>query len=290
MTMEFDLIGLDASMANAIRRIMIAEVPTVAIEKVFMMNNTGIMQDEVLSHRLGLIPLKADPHAFQFKKASQNPTDLNTIVMKLDVKCSRKQGVPASETDPEKAYENSTVRAGDLVWEPKGEQATRFVGAPIQPANPDIVITKLRPGQEIVAELHCEKGLGKVHAKWSPVGTAFYRLLPDIILQRAIEGKAAHRFKALFPPGVIEVSKEKGKEVAIVANPRLYTMDREVLRHKEFEDAVKLTHVRNHFIFGVESTGAMTPDTIVIDALDILKKKCQAVKDALTKLSDPDAM
>lgn len=58
---EFDLIGVDASIANAYRRIMIAEVPIMAIEKVYMMNNTSIMPDDVLAHRMGLIPIKADP-------------------------------------------------------------------------------------------------------------------------------------------------------------------------------------------------------------------------------------
>lgn len=58
---EFDLIGLDASIANALRRTLMAEVPTVAIENVYVWNNTSIVVDEVLSHRLGLVPLKINP-------------------------------------------------------------------------------------------------------------------------------------------------------------------------------------------------------------------------------------
>lgn len=81
---EFDMIGLDASIANAIRRVLIAEVPTMAIEKVHIYNNTSIIQDEVsptwlvkhynygwlnlkvLAHRFGLIPIFADPRKFAF--------------------------------------------------------------------------------------------------------------------------------------------------------------------------------------------------------------------------------
>lgn len=59
MDMEFDLIGVHPSLANAFRRILISEVPTMAIEKVYIYNNTSIIQDEVFAHRLGLIPLKA---------------------------------------------------------------------------------------------------------------------------------------------------------------------------------------------------------------------------------------
>ena len=84
---EFDLIGIDASIANAIRRILIAEIPTMAIEKVFLLNNTSLLQDEVLSHRLGLIPIKADPRLFEWKLPDDTLTDLNTIVFKLEVSC-----------------------------------------------------------------------------------------------------------------------------------------------------------------------------------------------------------
>lgn len=62
----FDMVGIDAPVANAIRRILLSEVPTMAIETVYIYKNTGIVQDEVLSHRLGLIPLRADPRKMQY--------------------------------------------------------------------------------------------------------------------------------------------------------------------------------------------------------------------------------
>ena len=44
------------------------QVPTMAIEKVFVFNNTSIIQDEVMAHRLGLIPIKADPRMFEYRQ------------------------------------------------------------------------------------------------------------------------------------------------------------------------------------------------------------------------------
>ena len=44
---EFDMVGIDAPIANAFRRILLAEVPTMAIEKVHIYNNTTLIQDEV---------------------------------------------------------------------------------------------------------------------------------------------------------------------------------------------------------------------------------------------------
>lgn len=65
--MELDLISINASIANALRRILISEIPTMAIEKVMIYNNTSIIQDEILAHRLGLIPLKANPSLFEYR-------------------------------------------------------------------------------------------------------------------------------------------------------------------------------------------------------------------------------
>ena len=91
----FELIGADASFANALRRIMIAEVPTVALEFVYMWNNSGLIHDEVLSHRLGLIPLNVDPRLFDEygfdvdEDGNPAATDRNTIVFRLNVTCGR---------------------------------------------------------------------------------------------------------------------------------------------------------------------------------------------------------
>jgi DNA-directed RNA polymerase I and III subunit RPAC1 len=65
--LEFDLVGVDASIANALRRVLMAEVPTVAVEGMYVWNNTSIVQDEVLAHRIGLVPLRIDPEEVQMK-------------------------------------------------------------------------------------------------------------------------------------------------------------------------------------------------------------------------------
>lgn len=83
--MVFDLIGIDAALANAFRRILLAEVPTMAIEKVFILTNTSMIQDEVLAHRLGLIPILADPREFVPKQEEDDPAETNTIAFRLQV-------------------------------------------------------------------------------------------------------------------------------------------------------------------------------------------------------------
>ncbi|RUS26668.1 DNA-directed RNA polymerase [Jimgerdemannia flammicorona] len=274
--MEFDLIGIDASIANAFRRILIAEVPTMAIEMVYIMNNTSIIQDEVLAHRLGLIPVQANPTLFDYKNSEESPTDLNTIVFKLKIKCDNNPDASPDEQDPQKKYKNSNVYSGDLIWEPKGDQIERFKDDPIKPVLDDILIAKLRPGQELDIEMHCTKA------------TASYRLLPEIILKKEITGDLADKFAACFAEGVVEVVTEDGVKKAKVVNPRKDTVSREVLRHSEFQDIVKLTRVRDHFIFNIESTGAILPQELFLQAIQVLIEKAKYVKVALANVTASD--
>ncbi|PPD94613.1 hypothetical protein GOBAR_DD08366 [Gossypium barbadense] len=78
--MEFDMIVIDAAIANSFRRILIAEIPTMAIEKVLIANKTSIIQDEVLAHRLGLVPIRVDPRLFDYLSENDQPNEKNTIV------------------------------------------------------------------------------------------------------------------------------------------------------------------------------------------------------------------
>jgi DNA-directed RNA polymerase I and III subunit RPAC1 len=115
----FSLIGIDASIANAFRRILLAEIPTLAIETVYITNNTSVVQDEVLASRLGLIPLKGGKLGInQMTRilkdgegtAQSVLSDYNTVVMKLDIECKWKKDGPqklrAGITDVDELYEN----------------------------------------------------------------------------------------------------------------------------------------------------------------------------------------
>lgn len=249
---EFDLIGVDASIANAIRRVLMAEVPTVAIEHVYIWNNTSIIQDEVLAHRLGLIPIYFDPDRIIFKNPGDEATEENTLVFTLHVRCERNKAAESTKTDEEAKYTDANVYSSAITWDPKGEQEAIFGADPPRPVNPDILLAKLRPGQELRMELHCEKGIGRDHAKFSPVATASYRLLPHIdIAAGGIPRKHQKKFIECFPKGVIGVRRTvgtAGEEEVYVKNPRLDTVSREVLRYKEFEGKVKLGRVRDHFL------------------------------------------
>ncbi|ORZ34406.1 DNA-directed RNA polymerase [Catenaria anguillulae PL171] len=286
-SIEFDMIGVHASVANTIRRILLSDIPTVAFDQVYIFNNTGVMVDEVLSHRLGLIPIQFDPSLLQDRAPGEAPTDLNTLVFKLNVKCTARPDVPASAPKQQRLVHHH-VTAADLEWSPEATQAEFLQGAaaPVIP-HKDIVITKLNEGEEVNLVLHAIRGKGSDHAKFSPVGTATYRLMPEIHMLRPVVGDEAVKFQQCFPKGVIELEYDQktGKHVAKVADARKDTVSREVLRHKEFEDAVTLSRKRDHFIFRVESVGILEPQVLMVEAFKVLRAKAADLKKCLDALN-----
>ncbi|KAK0670388.1 DNA-directed RNA polymerase [Cercophora samala] len=306
---SFSLIGIHASIANAFRRIMIADVPTLAIETVFININTSVIQDEVLAHRLGLIPFTGGREGLTefikwFKKPAEgeepNLKDFNTVELALNVKCEHNENADPNETDPTKLYHHAHVYAKDIVFRPIGRQVDHFSGEnTIRPVNPDILIAKLRPGQEINLTMHMHKGVGSDHAKFSPVATASYRLMPTITITEPILGRDAEKFQKCFPKGVIGLEKVTAKEAAqkgsgyeghegelkaVVVDPKSDTVSREALRHEEFKDKVKLGRRRDHFIFLVESTGQWKSDAIFVESVAHLKMKAKSLEKQLVNM------
>ena len=312
----FSLVGLDASIANAFRRILLAEIPSLAIEKVFIEENDSVISDEILAHRLGLIPLAGSTdflHYLQYRPRpaqgllGEDPTktktediakETDTAIFKLEVECKYREGLgPKSEGTPEELYEHSNVYAEDLQFDPVGEQIAKFADITgdgrLKPTNPKILVAKLRPGQRISLQAWAVKGVGGDHAKFSPVATATYRLLPTIDIISPIVGADAKKFARCFPKGVIgldNVTEEEseqqdtayagqaGEKKAVVKDTMKDTVSRECLRHPEFVDKVKLGRVRDHFIFSVESTGQTPSDQLFLESVTILRGKCRIMK------------
>eukprot|EP00200_Dunaliella_tertiolecta_P003046 CAMPEP_0202357010 /NCGR_PEP_ID=MMETSP1126-20121109/11221_1 /ASSEMBLY_ACC=CAM_ASM_000457 /TAXON_ID=3047 /ORGANISM="Dunaliella tertiolecta, Strain CCMP1320" /LENGTH=360 /DNA_ID=CAMNT_0048949831 /DNA_START=77 /DNA_END=1159 /DNA_ORIENTATION=+ len=290
--MEFDLIGVDPAIANSLRRILLAEVPTVAIEHVFMINNTSIMQDEVLSHRLGLVPLRIDPKLLDFKSAEEAPSEKNTIVFKLDIRCTRQgnrlindkvtsnmlQWLPAGSQLPEETSCRFTQGQAHLVPSQQEQRGKKFMA----PVHEDILLAKLRPGQCIQLEAHAVKGIGKTHAKWSPVATAWYKLLPEVVLLTDDVPESVAQKLLDAAPGLF-VRKPDGK--LAVTNARHHEKHLEKVRvlldQEAIAQVVQYRKRKDHFIFTIESTGILPPDVLFEQALSILHDKAEQLANKL---------
>ena len=111
----FEIKGVDVSFANALRRIMIAEVPSVAIEKVYIFDNTSIIHDEVLAHRLGLVPINVDPRLLTEVEDEDALTDENTLVFRLKVSCGRSRADEERRERARKAMEERRDQGSNAV-------------------------------------------------------------------------------------------------------------------------------------------------------------------------------
>jgi len=290
--MEFEMKGTGPAIANAFRRILIAEVPTMAIEKVYVANNTSVVQDEVLAHRLGLVPIAADPRLFAYWSEGSPYTESNSVVFSLSVTCRKERAADTGEE--RKVHEN--VYSSDLTWMPGGsdwppENEAKFTNfghdqselhpQGFKPVQGDILLARLRPGQTIDLQCVCVKGVGKTHAKWSPVGTAWYRLQPEVALLRDVAGEDAKVFMERvacdercscfgLSGGVVRVRQSTGCQWC---RERLRLLSGEV----GWGEKVELRKIKDHFVFTVESTGALPPDVLFSEAVKVLAAKCKEV-------------
>jgi DNA-directed RNA polymerase subunit D len=136
---------------NSLRRLAISEVPTLAIDDVVVLENSSVMHDEAVAHRLGLIPLRTDPGRF---------------VMPLDCDCKSTLGCSKCRVllvlDAEANEKTMVVTSGELVSEDEM----------VKPVSKDIPIIVLTPNQKLKFEAYARLGIGKDHAKWQPTSAA----------------------------------------------------------------------------------------------------------------------
>ena len=274
----FDITGVDPTLVNTLRRIMIAEIPTMAIETVIINQNTSIIPDEVLAHRLGLIPILADADDFEEKKENEDFNEKNCIKFTLNVKCEKnKNGI----------INNEQIFSRDLNLEFLGDQKNKFYDNKTKKytiglVNDDIYLNKLAPGMEIDLVCYCVKGIGRTHAKWSPVCTAYYKLLNKINIIKEISGNDAEELKQLCPKGVFIVNKKGNAEVG---NIRECTSCRECIRQDKFKDFIELGKIADHYEFHIESVGMYTPESIFFRAINVLRNKIKIWHELLKEKS-----
>ncbi len=133
--------GVPVQYANALRRICLNGAPIYAVENVDVLENTSVLADEGVAHRIGLIPLKTD------LESSKDGNQSDKIMLTLD------SGV---------SDETRTILSGDL----KSQDPN------VIPTSNDIPIVALAPGQALKIEAHARLGIGTEHAKWNSANIA----------------------------------------------------------------------------------------------------------------------
>ena len=133
--------GVPLQYANALRRICLNGVPIYAVESIDILENSSVLADEGVAHRVGLIPLKTD------LSASKDGNENDKIMLTLD------SGV---------SDETRTILSGEL----KSQDES------VIPTSNDIPIVTLAPGQSIKFEAYARLGKGTEHARWNSANVA----------------------------------------------------------------------------------------------------------------------
>ncbi|KAI9907363.1 hypothetical protein PsorP6_004650 [Peronosclerospora sorghi] len=179
---RFELSETDASVANAIRRVMISEVPTLAIDLVSIEINTSVMTDEFLAHRLGMIPLNFDGDLENFRKRFVYSQDCDcdencpncSVEFSLDVTADNNNVLSVT---------SEALKSSDPYIRPVNFSSEEELN---NTQDTGVIIAKLGSGQRLRLSAIAKLGIGKEHAKWSPVAVATYMYEPIITLNQTV--------------------------------------------------------------------------------------------------------
>lgn len=274
-------------MANAIRRTMIAEVPTMSIDLVTVKENTSALHDEYIAHRLGLIPLfseRVDRFSYGF-----DCEECEDYCSNCSVSFVLQVHAPSSASV-------RNVTSKDLVCSNNEQDDWCHEVKPIHDSGDEsdsgngILIARLSGSQRLEIQCVARKGIAKDHAKWSPVCTVSYRIVPpavELILDKlnsllTTEGKED---LAKYSQGLLKITNGllqyeepflKGR-IAVTPDTSRRVGELATQAGGKPSEVIRINRNPERFDFNVETTGSLTPRSALLMALELLKKRIDNV-------------
>ncbi len=240
---RFVVEGVDAGTLNSLRRVIVSEVPILAIHEVVIIENNSVMYDEVLAHRLGLVPLTTPleslPRIEECEMGLVDPTEC-TVKLALQVKAE----------EPMVVY--SYMLTSDR--------------PDVRPVHDNIPLVKLETGQTVVAEVYARLGRAREHAKWQ-AGNAAYYAYPRVSLSTQLPDKCRSLLEEVC--GSVEV------DGARCTYGKLKAIESYCGGH------VKVDAEPDKYVFWAESYGNMDVESLIREAFRILRWKLESFMDAL---------
>jgi DNA-directed RNA polymerase subunit D len=257
---SFVLSGSHIAFANALRRAMQSEVTSFAIEDVKIYDNTSALFDEMLAHRLGLIPLT---------------TDLKSYVPRDKCSCDNK-GCPQCTVTLTMSVEGARmVISEDLISQDPA----------VHPAVGNIPIVKLEKGQKVVLEAYAIMDRGLDHAKYQPVTICGYKNYPLISHDDRCDGCGL--CVEACPKNILEA---KGGKVAVIEGGDVLCSLCRLCEQACLDSgigekpAIHINMDDTRFIFSIEGDGSLPAIEIITQGLLYLKNQSEELLEALSEI------
>lgn len=227
---------------NSLRRIMLADLPKLAVDNVVIYDNTSALFDEIVAHRLGSVPI---------------PTDLSLLTFKDECVCKGK-GCPNCTVRYTLSKEgDGTIYSGDLQpaeksWAIKEDK---------------IPLVELYGDQRLILEIEAVLGRGRDHAKWQPVQAPGYRMETTVEFDKK-RMNDLEKFIKKLPKNLVEI---KGDKLEVKDPAQLSLLEYHI--DKEKADFITMKRDPSKITFSFETDGALSAKDAIIESAKILQEK-----------------
>ncbi len=251
LKIRFILKNASPALANSFRRAMKALVPALAVDYVDFYVNSSYLYDEIIAHRIGMLPIK---------------TDLEKFNMQNECVCGG-EGCPNCQISFRLNVEGpKVVYSGDFISD---DPDVHF-------AFQNIPVLELFEGQQLMLEAVARLGTGREHAKFQPVSVCVYKVIPEILI-----GEECNKCMDCVNACVRNVLKDEDGNIA-VGDVTNCSMCMECV--KVCESNAIVVRETNNFLFTVEATGALPLRVVMKKALEILASKAEEMNRILEEI------
>lgn len=242
--------GVSLEMLNAIRRIIISEIPVMAIDEVIILKNDSPLYDEIVAHRLGLIPFKTDLKNYNLPRDCECG-GFGCSLCQVSLTCE----ITNTANKPMVIY-SSDLHSND---------------PNIIPVDPNIPIVKIEKNDKVIIEAYAVLGLSKEHVKWQAVPSCFYRFYPVIEFNASeIKGlKNKPYIVKLCPKKLFELT---GDTLKLKEN---YWKTCNLCKacEKNSDKKIKVGWKEKSYIFSIESDGVHPFEVLLEESFKIFLEK-----------------
>lgn len=282
--LQIKLTGIDRSVANALRRLAMAEVATMAIEDVYIRSNTSLLHDATLSLQLGMVPLVStavDQYKYQHECGCNAVCKHCGVTFHLNVKNTGTTVRAVTTRDLLPADDTCLILPAHTSYEAADDEQS-------------VTFAQLAPGEEISLRAIARKGVGKTHAKWSShVSVAFkspavVRVRSDLLARMSVADLESIVYAC--HDGVLAMNKDRTSiettEDAMNSRKCTYCQKcMETTRGLGQPDAVDVSETPQTWIFTVGTTGSLPPLYLFAAAIKQFHSRLERVRGLLLATS-----